>query len=153
LGSKIWECKFIGYVENGSGYRFYHPNKRLIKSKDAAFLEYTNQITPMDEIRLLQGEDLECQTPQDTLTENEHNTNLQDSGSKRKSNDSPHLVINNQNSESKRQRRPSITLKDHYVLSTNDVNWQEDLANFKEAVTSHDAGKWIKAMNEELESI
>jgi hypothetical protein len=107
----------------------------------------------MDEIRLLQGEDLECQTPQDTLTENEHNTNLQDSGTKRKSNDSSHLVINNQNNESKRQKRPSITLKDHYVLNTNDVNLQEDPTNFKEGVTSHDVGKWIKTMNEELEPI
>ena len=25
LDSKTWECKFIGYVENGSGYHFYHP--------------------------------------------------------------------------------------------------------------------------------
>jgi hypothetical protein len=30
---------------------------------------------------------------------------------------------------------------------------QEDPANFKKAVSSHDAKKWIEAMNEELESI
>ena len=27
LQSKTWECRFIGYVENGSGYRFYHLEK------------------------------------------------------------------------------------------------------------------------------
>ena len=24
LRSKTWECRFIGYAENGSGYKFYH---------------------------------------------------------------------------------------------------------------------------------
>jgi hypothetical protein len=24
LIDKIWECKFIGYIENGCGYRFYY---------------------------------------------------------------------------------------------------------------------------------
>lgn len=27
LGSKTWECKLIGYVENGSGYRFFHKER------------------------------------------------------------------------------------------------------------------------------
>ena len=31
LTSKTWECMFIGYVENGSGYRFYHSKKGLIE--------------------------------------------------------------------------------------------------------------------------
>jgi hypothetical protein len=61
LCSKTWECRFIGYVENGSGYRFYHSEKGLIESRDAVFLENTNQINPMDEIRLLQGDNPACQ--------------------------------------------------------------------------------------------
>jgi hypothetical protein len=31
LKDKIWECKFIGYIENGCGYRFYYSEKGLIK--------------------------------------------------------------------------------------------------------------------------
>ena len=27
LTDKNWECKFVGYVENGSGYRFFHSDK------------------------------------------------------------------------------------------------------------------------------
>jgi hypothetical protein len=33
LISKTWEYRFIRYVENGSGYRFYHSEKRLIDRK------------------------------------------------------------------------------------------------------------------------
>ena len=38
LKDKTWECKFIGYVENGTGYRFYHSEKGLIESRDVVFL-------------------------------------------------------------------------------------------------------------------
>ena len=53
LGTKMWECKFIGYVENGSGYRFFHSDKGLIESRDTVFIESTNQITPIDQVKLL----------------------------------------------------------------------------------------------------
>ena len=56
LKDKTWECKFIGYVENGNGYRFYNSEKGLIESKDV-FLENSEQITPMENIRLLKGEE------------------------------------------------------------------------------------------------
>ena len=61
LKGKTWECKFIGYVQNGSGYRFYNQEKGLIESRDAIFLESTNQITPLEEIRLLEDLDNEKQ--------------------------------------------------------------------------------------------
>lgn len=63
------------------------------------------------------------------------------------------IDINNQNSGSKRQRRSSNILRDHYVLSADDVNLQDDLVNFKEVVANHDVDKLIESMNEELESI
>ena len=50
----MWEYKFIGYVQNGSGYRFYNQKKGLIENRDAIFLESTNQITQLVEIRLLE---------------------------------------------------------------------------------------------------
>jgi hypothetical protein len=42
LRSKTWECRFIGYVNNCSNYRFYHCEKGLIESRDFVFLENTN---------------------------------------------------------------------------------------------------------------
>ena len=42
LKGKTRECKFIGYVQNGSGYRFYNQENGLIESRDAIFLESTN---------------------------------------------------------------------------------------------------------------
>lgn len=97
-------------------------------------------------------------------------TDLQISGRKRKSKDQSHTDTNDgnsgssgsnqshadtniENSGSKRQRRPSSILRDHYVLSIDDINLQNDLTNFKEAMSSNDADKWIEAMNEELDSI
>jgi hypothetical protein len=56
-------------------------------------------------------------------------------------------------SGSKRQRRPSSIIKDHYVLNIDDINLQDDLVNFKEAVNSNDVDNWIEAMHEELDSI
>jgi len=50
LRNKTLECRLIGYVDNCSGYRFYHSKKGLIESRDAIFLENTNQITPTDEL-------------------------------------------------------------------------------------------------------
>jgi hypothetical protein len=103
------ECRFIGYVESDSGYIFYHPDKGLIESQDVAFIKNTNQITPINEIRVLQVEDAECQTPQDILAEKkEHNIDLQNSRSKRKYNDPPNLDIDNKNSENKKQRQMTM---------------------------------------------
>jgi hypothetical protein len=53
LTDKTWECKFIGYVENGSGYRFFHSDKGLIESRDAVFVEDTKLITPLEQINKL----------------------------------------------------------------------------------------------------
>ena len=53
LTDKTWECKFIRYVENGSGYRFFHSDKGLIESKDAVFIEDTKLITPLEQINKL----------------------------------------------------------------------------------------------------
>ena len=50
---KTWECKFIGYVENGSGYRFFHLDKGLIESRDSVFIEDTKLITPLEQIKKL----------------------------------------------------------------------------------------------------
>jgi hypothetical protein len=63
------------------------------------------------------------------------------------------MGINHQNSGSKRQRQPSIILKDHYVLSVDDINLQVDPLNFKEAINNNDANELIKAMNDEINSI
>ena len=48
-------------MKNGSGYRFYHPEKGLIESRDAIFLESTNQVTPLKQVRLLEDLDNEKQ--------------------------------------------------------------------------------------------
>jgi hypothetical protein len=107
----------------------------------------------LDEIRLLHNEVPECQIPQDILVEKEQNTDLQNSGGNRKSNYPSNLDMDNKNSGGKRQRQPSTILNDHYVLNIDEINLQEYSANFKEAVNSQGAKKWIEAMNEELESI
>jgi hypothetical protein len=63
------------------------------------------------------------------------------------------MGIKHQNNGSKRQRRPSVILKDYYVLSVDDINLQDDPLNFKEAINSNDANEWIEAMNDEINSI
>jgi hypothetical protein len=101
----------------------------LIESRDAVFLEQTNQIILIKEIRFFQ-EDENSITPTNTNLQDQQQTDPQISGRiKRKSNDlsqksdnHSNIGINHQNSGSKRQRRSSVILKDHYVLSVDDIN-------------------------------
>jgi hypothetical protein len=60
------------------------------------------------------------------------------------------IGINHQNSGSKKQRRPFIILKDHYVQSVDDINLQDDPMNFKEAINNNDANEWIKVMKNQV---
>ena len=110
LKRKTWECKFIGYVQNGSGYRFYNQENGLIESRDAIFLESTNQITPLEEIRL--QEDLDNKTQ-------DHYKDVPESESKRISNK---LLLDQQtfdpkNNGSKRIRRLPTMLKDYHLYN------------------------------------
>jgi hypothetical protein len=133
-------------VENGSSYRFCHPEKGLIENCNVVFLEQTNQIIPIDHIIFFKK--LKETDPQISGRIKRKSDNL----SQKSDNDSI-IGINHQNSRSKRQRRPSIILKDHYVLSIDDINLQDDPLNFKKAINNNDANKWIEAMNDEINSI
>ena len=53
LQAKNLECKFIRYPNNSVGYRFYHLEKRLIESGDATFIETTNLVNPIQELKSL----------------------------------------------------------------------------------------------------
>ena len=57
LSERSYECKFIGYSQNGSGYRFYHKDKCLIESKDEIFIEDVKQTTPLEELKLLEEQE------------------------------------------------------------------------------------------------
>ena len=110
LKRKTWECKFIGYVQNGSGYRFYNQENGLIESRDAIFLESTNQITPLEEIRL--QEDLDNKTQ-------DHYKDVSESESKRISNKllPDQQTFDPKNSGSKRIRRLPTMLKDYHLYN------------------------------------
>jgi hypothetical protein len=120
----------------------------LIESRDAVFLEQTNKIIPIEEIRFFQEDDNSI-TPTNTNLQDQLQIYLHISGRiKRKSDDlsqksdnHSNIGINHQSSGSKRQRRPSVILKDHYVLSVDDVNLQDDPLNFKEAINNKDANE------------
>ena len=147
LKGKTWECKFIGYVQNGSGYRFYNQENGLRESRDAIFLESTNinQITPLEELRL----------QEDLNNENQdHYKDASESGSKRKSDK---LVLDQQtfdpeNSGSKRIRQPPIVLKDCHLFNIEE-NLSEDPTNYGQAMACNDSKQWQDAMIDELESI
>uniref|UniRef100_A0A2N9GNZ7 Reverse transcriptase Ty1/copia-type domain-containing protein n=1 Tax=Fagus sylvatica TaxID=28930 RepID=A0A2N9GNZ7_FAGSY len=82
LTDKTWECKFIGYVENGSGYRFFHPDKGLIESRDAVFIEDTKLITPLEQIKKLLHAEYEESDPHVSVFSDK---DLENSGRKRTS--------------------------------------------------------------------
>jgi hypothetical protein len=132
----------------------------LIESRDVVFLEQTNKIIPIEEIKFFQEDDTSI-NPTNTNLQDQLQTDPKINGRiKRKSDDLSqksdnyfNIGINHQNSGSKRQRRSSVILKDHYVLSVDDINLQDDPLNFKEAINSNDANEWIEAINDEINSI
>uniref|UniRef100_A0A2N9GSY4 CCHC-type domain-containing protein n=1 Tax=Fagus sylvatica TaxID=28930 RepID=A0A2N9GSY4_FAGSY len=123
LTNKTWECKFIGYVENGSGYRFFHSDKRLIESRDVVFMEDTKLITPLEQIKkLLHAESKKSD---------------------------PHVSVFSdkdlENSGRKRQKRPSSILRDYYLMESKVVAIEDDPANFAKAMESRKpvGCKWV----------
>ena len=150
LTDKTWECKFIGYVENGSAYRFFHSDKGLIESRDAVFIEDTKLITPLEQIKkLLHAESEELDPHVSVFSDKD----LENSERKRTSLEPVMPSIDADDSGRKRQRRPSSMLKDYYLMESKVVAIEDDLANFAKAMESHDAKQWLKAMYEELDSI
>ena len=120
----------------------------MIESKDAIFLESTNQITPLEEIRLL--EDLHNENHDQYMDTSE-------SGSKRKLDK---LVLDQQafvpdqqafdpeKSGRKRIRQPSTVLKDYYLFNIEE-NLSEDLANYGQAMACNDSKQWQDVMVDE----
>uniref|UniRef100_A0A2N9EP82 Integrase catalytic domain-containing protein n=1 Tax=Fagus sylvatica TaxID=28930 RepID=A0A2N9EP82_FAGSY len=150
LIDKTWDCKFIGYVENGSGYRFFHPDKGLIESRDAVFIEDTKLITPLEQIKKLLHAEYEESDPHVSVFSDK---DLENSGRKRTSPEPAMPSIDADDSGRKRQRRPSSMLKDYYLMESKAVAIEDDPVNFAKAMESHDAEQWLKAMHEELDSI
>ena len=111
LTDKTWECKFIGYVENGSGYRFFHSDKGLIESRDAVFIEDTKLITP------LHTESEESDPHVSVFSDKD----LENSGRKRTSPEPAMPSIDADENGRKRQRRPFSMLKDYYLMESKDV--------------------------------
>uniref|UniRef100_A0A2N9FF63 CCHC-type domain-containing protein n=1 Tax=Fagus sylvatica TaxID=28930 RepID=A0A2N9FF63_FAGSY len=130
LIDKTWECKFIGYVENGSGYRFFHSDKGLIESRDAVFIEDTKLITPLEQIKKLLYAESEESDPHVSVF---FYKDLENSGRKRTSPEPVMTSIDADDSGRKRQRRPSSMLKDYYLMESKAVAIEDDLANFAKA--------------------
>uniref|UniRef100_A0A2N9F846 Reverse transcriptase Ty1/copia-type domain-containing protein n=1 Tax=Fagus sylvatica TaxID=28930 RepID=A0A2N9F846_FAGSY len=78
---------------------------------------------------------------------------LKNSGRKRTSPEPVMPSIDADDSGQKRQRRPSLMLKNYYLMKSKVVAIEDDPANFTKAMESHDAEQWLKVMHEELDSI
>lgn len=54
----------------------------------------------------------------------------------------------------KTAHEPSLTLKDYYVYSVEDIiNELDNLLNFKETIKAKDSSKWLKTMKDKINSI
>ena len=103
----------------------------MIESRDAIFLESTNQITPLEEIKLQEDLDNENQDRYKDASE---------SGSKRKSDKlvPDEQTFDPENSGSKRIRRPSTMLKDYHLLNIEET-FSEDPTNYGQAMARNDS--------------
>ncbi|KAM1500447.1 hypothetical protein ACFX10_023002 [Malus domestica] len=177
LQAKTLECKFIGYPDNSIGYRFYHPEKGLIESRDATFIETTDLFKPIHELESLEEEnsptndqdfhlDLDLSHDADIDNDQVGDVNMGDHINVDHDihMDDDHDIImeeinsgrNDQISGSKRKREPSRRLKDHFVFNLEEVDHSvgdPDPRNYKEAMDSFESEQWQQAMNEEQDSI
>ena len=137
-------------MENGSRYSFFHSDKGLIESRDVVFIEDTKLITPLEQIKkLLYAESEESDSHASDFSDKD----LKNSGRKRTSPEPVMPSIDADDSGQKSQRRPTLMLKNYYLMKSKVVAIEDDPVNFAKAMESHDAEQWLKAMHEELDSI
>ncbi|KAM1189908.1 hypothetical protein ACFX2J_025523 [Malus domestica] len=170
LQAKTLECKFIEYPDNSIRYRFYHPEKGLIESKDATFIETTDLFKPIHELESLEEDnspmddqdfhlDLDLSHDADIANDQVGDVNMGDHINVDYDihMDDDHDIImedinsgrNDQISGSKRKREPSRRLKDHFVFNLEEVDHSvgdPDPRNYKEAMDSFEKPigcKWV----------
>lgn len=51
--SQTYKCRFIGYLDNGSGYKFYHKKMRLFESRDVTFIKEVKPISDLEKILMI----------------------------------------------------------------------------------------------------
>ncbi|UYV76882.1 K02A2.6-like, partial [Cordylochernes scorpioides] len=139
LDSKSEKYLLIGY--SGNGYRLWDMQKRrIIIARDVVFTgKLTNEMTSVIQPRYREDLDSEIEESQDTKLELDTHDKPQNSTNSR------YMLRNRENIN-----RPE-RLKDYEVL--NSVSEEIGLLTYNEAVTGVDKENWIKAIQEEKDSL
>ncbi|UYV73840.1 hypothetical protein LAZ67_11001074, partial [Cordylochernes scorpioides] len=139
LDSKSEKYSLIGY--SGNGYRLWDmQKKRIIIARDVVFTgKLTNEMTSVIQPRYREDLDSEIEESQDTKMELDTHDKPQNSTNSR------YMLRNRENIN-----RPE-RLKDYEVL--NSVSGEIGLLTYNEAVTGVDKENWVKAIQEEKDSL
>ncbi|UYV80232.1 K02A2.6-like, partial [Cordylochernes scorpioides] len=139
LDSKSEKYSLIGY--SGNGYRLWDMQKRrIIIARDVVFTgKLTNEMTSVIQPRYREDLDSEIEESQDTKMELDTHDKPQNSTN------SKYMLRNRENIN-----RPE-RLKDYEVL--NSVSEEIGLLTYNEAVTGVDKENWVKAIQEEKDSL
>ncbi|UYV61480.1 hypothetical protein LAZ67_1005005, partial [Cordylochernes scorpioides] len=129
------------YVYSGNGYRLWDMQKRrIIIARDVVFTgKLTNEMTSVIQPRYREDLDSEIEESQDTKMELDTHDKPQNSTN------SKYMLKNRENIN-----RPE-RLKDYEVL--NSVSGEIGLLTYNEAVTGVDKENWVKAIQEEKDSL
>ncbi|UYV84378.1 FHDC1 [Cordylochernes scorpioides] len=139
LDSKSEKYSLIGY--SGNGYRLWDMQKRrIIIARDVVFTgKLTNKMTSVIQPRYREDLDSEIEESQDTKMELDTHDKPQNSTNSR------YMLRNRENIN-----RPE-RLKDYEVL--NSVSEEIGLLTYNEAVTGVDKENWVKAIQQEKDSL
>ena len=146
LESKSEKGRFIGYPKDSLGYYFYFPaDHRVIISRNARFLE--NEF--LEEGGSGRNIKLEVET-------NEPQTDIADDGMS-----TQQTSVSDTNAPTRKSSRVSKPPERYGLLHEQDfesflvgeTDHGDDPRSYEEAILDRDSGKWLEAMNSEIESM
>ena len=141
MEDRSFECRFIGYPSNSTGYIFYHrEQQKVVVSKHATFLEREFLVKEAQSTQVELDECPDGEPTNEEIMETVGETEM--------------MV-----QEPVRKSTRVIRLPDRYYGFLVDggiedsIMMDDDPVSYDEAIQSKDSGKWLDAMNSEIESM
>ncbi|KMQ82767.1 retrovirus-related pol polyprotein from transposon tnt 1-94, partial [Lasius niger] len=160
--SKKEELMFVGYCENSKGYRLIDPRtKKIVKSRDVVFLEEfkdsktkePNHIQLLDEENESDMEKDDDSSDTAAIKRDDEEETISDYSDCVEENESKQLVETQSNLPRKSTRVPKPVSRDDFYMYLTKESIAEVPETVEEALVSPDSKQWIKAMEEEYDSL
>ncbi|KMQ82772.1 gag-pol polyprotein, partial [Lasius niger] len=154
---------FVGYCENSKGYRLIDPRtKKIVKSRDVVFFEEfkDSKTKEPNYIQLQLDEEDESDMEKDddssdtaAIERDDEEETISDYSDCVEENESKQLIETQSNLPRRSTRVPKPVSRDDFNMYLTKESIAEVPETVEEALVSPDSKQWIKAMEEEYDSL